>query len=127
MKVNKGLKVTGYYPQKGRSFYALFNTKPKRKRVLKLADGKMKGSAFTGFTFKPDFAIVIFHNLFADGQTNSGSVVLVLVVQTFEHLENSFRELFGYAYTVIMHREGVIIKRIGPEYIDFRFGAFIEL
>ena len=51
--------------------------------------------------FKPEFAIILFDDLFADGQAYACAVVFIFIVQALKHLVDLRSIFFGYADAIV--------------------------
>lgn len=70
---------------------------------LFIGKSKKESSAFADFRCKPDAAVMMFNDLFADGQTYAAAAVLIAVIEPLKQLENAVAVLFLDADAVVVY------------------------
>ena len=68
----------------------------------------MELCAFARLTIGKHTPMVVFHDLFTDGQANACAFVSGFIMQALEHLENAFTELLFKPDAVVGKNEVII-------------------
>ena len=68
----------------------------------------MEGGAFFRLTYSSNISLVVFRDLFANGQANACSLVFMLAMQALEYFEDTGAVLRRKADAVILHAEVIL-------------------
>ena len=91
---------------------------------------KIERAAFFQIAFNPNFTIHWSDNSFAQGQTQTRSFKVILIVKTFEHLENVIVKVYRNSNAIVSYRKGAkpfIIMIINIDYWMFFIIVFYSI
>ena len=76
---------------------------------LEFSDREEEGSAVLAVALVPDLAVVVFDDLLGDSQADTCTIIYIICMQPFEHLEYLFCKLLRDTYAIVRYCELITV------------------